>query len=105
MRRRFVIGIDDLNAEQERIFRQYIQTKGDWWHWIGDLWLLTTMDEGISTKEIRDFILRTKPGVRTVVFEFPEDINWSASSSTNAEGNKLADWLRQKWGKGDDDDD
>ncbi|TGS13735.1 hypothetical protein EN852_014885 [Mesorhizobium sp. M2E.F.Ca.ET.209.01.1.1] len=93
-----MIGIDSLDADQEKQFRDYIGPKGAWWHWIENLWLLTTKKDNVSAKEIRDKVRAINPTARVVVFEFPEDITWAASSSTNASGKKLADWLNTPWG-------
>jgi hypothetical protein len=98
MRRRFVIAIDALDGEDERRFQEYIRTLGAWWHWIGNVWLLTTKDESVKAGEIRDKIIELKPKARVVVFEFPEDITWAASGNKNSAGKKIADWLRSPWG-------
>jgi hypothetical protein len=97
MKRRFVIGIDALSESQEAEFRKYISSQGAWWHWIKNLWLLTTNDDDVSADKVRDEILRLNPTARTIVMEFPEDITWAASGSKNAQGKKLADWLRAAW--------
>ncbi len=101
MRRRFVIAVDALNTEQEERFREYINAKGAWWHWIDNFWLMTTKSQTVSAEQIRDKIQEIKPTVRVVVFEFPEDITWAASASKNALGKKLADWIRSPWGDRD----
>jgi hypothetical protein len=97
MKRRFVIGIDAFDEDQESTFRAYIASKGSWWHWINNFWLMTTNDDDVTAAEIRNEILRLKPNARTVVFEFPEDVTWAASGSKNASGKKLADWLKDQW--------
>jgi hypothetical protein len=101
MRRRFVIGIDALDEEQEKKFREYIASKGAWWHWISNMWLMTTKNEDISAAQIRDQIKGLSPKARVVVFEFPEDITWATSGNKNAQGKKLADWLKTPWGDDD----
>ena len=97
MRRRFVIGIDGLNAAEEKEFREYISEQGAWWHWINNLWLLTTKDEDITTAKIRNRILKIDPDARVIVFEFAEDIDWAASGSTNSKGKKLSGWIKETW--------
>ena len=42
MKRRFIIGIEGLSREQEDKFRDYLEERGSWWHWIGNLWLFCT---------------------------------------------------------------
>jgi hypothetical protein len=99
MKRRFVIGADSLDAEREGKLRDYLQKKGDWWHWIGDMWLLTTNDQEITVADINNHIVNLKPDIRTVVFEFPEDITWATSGVRNKEGSRISDWLEGPWAK------
>jgi hypothetical protein len=101
MRRRFVIGIDSLNTGQEKQFREYIRHMGAWWHWISNMWLMTTKDENVSAEQIRDEILRINPTARVVVFEFPEDITWAASGNKNPKGQKIYSWITSPWGDDD----
>ena len=98
MKRRFVIGAAPLDQEQERRLREYLGKIGPWWHWIGNMWLVTTDSEEPTVVKIRDYIQELDPNVRVVVFEFPEDINWAASGNKNAKGKMLADWLKTTWG-------
>jgi hypothetical protein len=93
--------VDGLDASQEKQFREYIGTKGAWWHWIDNLWLMTTANESASATDIRDAIQKIKPTARVVVFEFPEDITWASSANKNAQGKKISDWLKSPWGDED----
>jgi hypothetical protein len=97
MKRRFVIGIDALDAGQEEKFRKYIARQGAWWNWIGNMWLMITDKEETSVTAIRDFIYELNPRARIIVFEIPEDITWAATSVENSSGRKLTDWLRTTW--------
>jgi hypothetical protein len=58
MNRRFVIGVEGLTKDQERELRDYLASLGAWWHWIENLWFLSSKkeDEAISTEAIRDRI-------------------------------------------------
>lgn len=101
MRRRFVIGAAPLDRDQEGELREYLGSKGAWWHWIENLWLLTTTREtSLDAAEIREFINNLNPTARIVVFEFPEDITW-ASKGANQKGLKMSDWLKEPWGDND----
>ena len=101
MRRRFVIGVAPLDRDQEGALREYLGSLGAWWHWIENLWLLTTAREtSLDVSEIRGFISNLNPTARIVVFEFPEDITW-ASKGSNAKGMNISDWLKEPWGDSD----
>ena len=99
MRRRFVIGVDELDPSQEIQFRDYIKDYGAWWHWIDNMWLMTTQKESISVEQIRDKLLSINPEARILVFEFPEDIDWACSVSSNSKGKTMSQWLVDPWGK------
>ena|SRR5258707_919884 len=96
-RRRFIIGIDGLNAAEEKEFRAFIGEYGAWWHWIGNMWLLTTKDEDISIAQIRDRIREINPTARVVVFETTQSLDWTASRTVNAKGKVMSEWLRSNW--------
>jgi hypothetical protein len=53
---------------------------GAWWHWIGNLWLMTTRNEDLSAKEIRNQIRELSRDARAVVLETSESIDWATSS-------------------------
>jgi hypothetical protein len=97
--RRFIIGIDGLSPDQEAEFRVYVGDLGAWWHWIGNLWLLTTHDENISAKEIRKKIRRINHYARVIVLETPESLDWAASASVNSKGDTIYGWLNSVWDK------
>jgi len=98
MRRRFVIGADPLTPSQGKQLREYL-AKGDglWWNWIHNLWLYTTKDSEVSAEKITDFILGLNSDARIIVLEFPADIDWVTSGSTNAQGKHISDWLKDIW--------
>lgn len=99
-RRRFVIGLSGVTADQENQFRDYVAREvGSWWHWIDGLWLATTRSGGPKASDIRDKANKIAPGCRCVVFEFPEDITWAATETTGRSGRRMADWLHEPWGK------
>jgi hypothetical protein len=98
MKRRFIIGIDSLDTDQEKRFREFIADYGGlWWHWIGNMWLMTTDNDEVSAAKICDFVLGLKGYARVVVFEVPEDADWAASSNKNRSGKRIYDWLKTTW--------
>lgn len=98
MRRRFVIGVEEFDKDQERRFREYIAKVGAWWHWIDNLWLLTTKRADVTATDIRDYALELNPAARVVVLEFPEDVTWAASAARNRAGKSMSEWFLSPWG-------
>ena len=101
MNRRFVIAAEGLTGEQERKVRDYLAEHGAWWHWIDNLWLLstTTTSEDFGTVNILDAISKLNGDAKVLVFEFPEDIDWAARSKPNRKGKSMSDWLRNAWAR------
>ena len=101
MNRRFVIAVDGLTSEEQDKLRQFLAARGAWWHWIDNFWLLTITsgDEDISVRSIRDSIKEINQNTRAIVFEFPEDIGWATLGRKNAKGRSMADWLKSTWAK------
>ena len=101
MNRRFVIAVDGLTSEEQDKLRQFLATHGAWWHWIDNFWLLsiTSDDETISVRSIRDSIKEINKNTRAIVFEFPEDISWATFGKKNADGRSMGDWLKETWAK------
>lgn len=101
MKRRFIIGIEGLSREQEDKFRDYLEERGSWWHWIGNLWLFCTesADSSISAKAIREKIVEINEGIDTLVMEVSEEKDWSARSSANSKGRRIYNWLEDTWDK------
>jgi hypothetical protein len=100
MKRRFVIAVEGFTATQDVALRDYLASKGAWWHWIDNFWLLTTNRSDVSVEEIRDQLKTIKNDVDSaVVFEFPEDITWASFARKNAAGKVMTAWLKDSWAK------
>jgi len=101
MNRRFVIGVEGLTPKEQGKLREFLRAHGAWWHWINNLWLLSTTsdDEGLSVEQIRDQITKINRKARSIVFEFPEDITWAGSGKKNLKGKTMFDWLKTTWAR------
>jgi hypothetical protein len=97
MSRRFVIGVEGLTASEEKKFREYIREHGPWWHWIDNLWLVVTDDVSITAAQISEKLDEIAKGKRRLIFEFPEDIDWSGSGKPNSSGKNMFEWLEKWW--------
>jgi len=96
MKRRFVIGVDGLTASKSKSFREYLGSLGGWWHWIENFWLLITENEDVAVDKIRDQA-KALGANRVVVFEFPEEVDWTTSGPRNSKGRPMGDWLKTTW--------
>jgi hypothetical protein len=94
--RRFIIAVDGLNAAQERALHANVFKRESWWHWIDNIWLMTTRDEAISAGRIRDDIRRLSPKARIMVLEVGHN-SWATSGPGNAKGESMAKWLLSTW--------
>ncbi len=100
MKRRFVIAAEGLDSAQEQKLKDYIRELGAWWHWIDNIWLLTTSDEDVSTAKIRDQIKQISRSARALVMEVA-DIDWAGFGKKNKAGKNQHDWLRSTWSTSD----
>lgn len=101
MKRRFVIGVDGFSADESKRFSEYLNSKGAYWHWIENFWLLTRVtedpEEPLSTKEIRDEVREINNTARALVLEVGADIDWSSVGAKNAKGKDQHEWIRKHW--------
>ena len=98
MKRRFVVGIDHETSEDVSSFLKYIrQHKFGWWHWIGNLWLLTTHNEKITAVAIRDKLAQITGGKTAVVIEVTS-ITWATRRHTGKKED-ISKWIRDQWHK------
>jgi hypothetical protein len=99
--RHFVIAVQGLQPDQERQLADYVAAFGNWWHWIDNLWLLVTSDTDIKTRAIVQKITELNSASNAVVFEFPEDIDWSARLPRDDKSDSVAggEWLYRYWSR------
>ena len=96
-KRRFIVAIDGMTKEEERKFIEWIRSEGfGWWHWISNLWLLTSRSEETSAKKIRDQIGELSDHRHNLVIEIPEDIDWQGYGPSNEKRN-MFNWLKTTW--------
>jgi hypothetical protein len=100
MARRFVIGIDDVTAEQKQALRNVFKEHGSWWNWIPNFWLVTTGAD-TTTSYLRDRIGELVPGVNCMVIE-ADDKDWSGYGPAT-ERRDMFKWVKRTWELRDDD--
>jgi hypothetical protein len=98
MKRRFVIAVDGLTAQNEKLLQDHLLQYGYWWHWISNLWLFVTRDEAVSATEISEKIVSLQDDhPRVFVMEIPEDVTWTTFGKKNKKGQDMSDWLKKTW--------
>ena len=54
-KKKFVLFIDDnFSVEERDKITNYVKGKYAYWHWISNVWLLSTSKDGVTTESIRD---------------------------------------------------
>jgi hypothetical protein len=97
MKRRFVVGITGLSSDDQTKFVEFLRKEGmGWWHWIDEVWLITSRSESVSAEQIRDYLHGLKTGTRCVVFEIDEDKSWAGFGPNKAPQDMFA-WLKTTW--------
>ena len=96
-KRNFVVIVKEETSENISSFLEYIEAQNfSWWHWVSNVWLLTTYDQEITTRELRDRF-RNISGNKTVVALEVEDVTWSTFGPTGEKS--IAKWIRENWSK------
>ncbi|WP_025267084.1 hypothetical protein [Bibersteinia trehalosi] len=96
-KKRYIILIDEnFPSEVRNNITSFIKQKGfGYWHWIGNVWLITVNEEWTSKKlrdEIKQFI--SNDGLLVV-------LNSSHSQGWATFGNsRKSEWLRHNWNNG-----
>jgi hypothetical protein len=97
MKKRYVVAVSDLSADDERLFREYIgENRFGWWHWIDNFWLLTDPSEKSSAAEVRDFLRNLPSSRRCIVMELEGvDKTWSGFGPNSPKS--MFEWIKGAW--------
>lgn len=102
MAKRFIICLDKSDAEQNEVFKKYIDENGlAWWYWLNNTWLIKDYSNSLDSKIIRDKLLEIYPGVHNLVIELPgskENDTWHGFGPAGEERN-MFNWLHNTWSK------
>ena len=96
MARRFIIGIGGIEEIVGERIKGYLDSHGSWWHWINNFWLFVTDEEDISVESLRDYLADLGKDVRTVVFEFNQEIAW-AGAGPHGKKENMFKWIHETW--------
>ena len=96
-KRKFVVIINEETQEDVSSFIEYVkQQRFGWWHWVSNVWLLTTRNQQMSAREIRDKVREITGGKVTVVIEVTS-VTWAAFGPTGEKS--ISKWIRDTWSK------
>ncbi|MGY4700379.1 hypothetical protein ACVND7_12210 [Avibacterium paragallinarum] len=95
MSKKFIVIVDDNFSVTERDkITKYFKNKYGYWHWISNVWLLSTSKENTTTDTIRDEVKKLVNKGTIVV------INASGSNGWSAFGQKKKfEWMHSNWTK------
>ena len=94
-RRKFVVIIKEETSSDISSFLEYVkQQKFGWWHWVSNVWLLTTHNPQIKAKHIRDAAKKIAVNKVVTVLEV-ESVTW-ATYRPSGEGD-IAKWIKDYW--------
>ena len=96
MTKKFVVGVENLSPEQQKLFRDFIQKDGSgWWHWIEGLWLVDAATDELTVSKIRDKIKNISKDSNTLVLEV-SPITW-ATFGPESEDYSFKKWVQESW--------
>ena len=94
-KRKFVVIIKEEAPEDISSFRKYLeQQRFGWWHWTSNAWLLTTRDQQMSAKKIRDKLREITRKKTTMVLEV-ESVTWAGFGPTGEKD--ISKWIKDTW--------
>ena len=95
MSKKFVVGVSGLSDDEKSQFKAFVKENGwGWWHWIDELWLLSTTGNKDST-EIRDKIIEIAQDSNAIVLEI-EPVTWR-SYGPESDDVSFSTWLKRNW--------
>jgi len=98
MKRRFVIFVDSISSTNEEAFIEYMKDRDcSWWHWIANCWLVVDYSGKVSSKDLRDVIMRNSPLANSLVLEVPKGGSWHGLGPATKERRNMFRWLAEIW--------
>ncbi|ENG7518036.1 hypothetical protein ABVD55_001181 [Vibrio harveyi] len=98
--RRFIVAAQGMSVDAEKQLKDYFQENGlGWWHWIENVWLITSNRDDINATDIHDKIDKSPVNVRVLVIEIDRSKDWTGYGPST-ENNNMFEWLRTSWTAG-----
>ena len=94
-KKKFVLFIDDnfSVAERDKI-TNYVKGKYAYWHWISNVWLLSTSKDDVTTESIRDEVKDLVNRGTILVINASDSQGWSGFGQK-----KKFEWMHSTWSK------
>ena len=99
MTKRFVIGVDNTTADEDKKFCDFLdENQCSWWHWVDNLWLVIDTSDELKADEIRDALGLAARGKSCLVTEVEGPTDWAGFGPSGKGAKKnMFDWLDEKW--------
>lgn len=100
MTKRFIIALDkSTKAQNKELVSYFKQKKFAYWHWISNLWLITTDNEEVTPTSLRTAFREIMPNEYMMIFEVNNSGNKWAGFGPSGEKKNMFRWLKNTWDK------
>lgn len=98
MSKRFAALLANCSKEEEDAVTQYVKNKFGWWHWLPNVWLISTSTD-LTARKLRDDLQQIVPKKHMLILELSDTGHdtWSGFGPATDEQNMFA-WIRKYWG-------
>ena len=100
MKKRFVVVANPTTQEQDKVFQDWLNTRGlGWWHWLNETWLINDPNGLHEAADIRAKAMECFPGIYNLVLELtPTSDTWAGYGPTKS-GKDMFEWIRNFWNR------
>jgi hypothetical protein len=99
MKKLFVVTSNATTEAQDAAFHEWYSTRFNWWHWLGQTWLLIDENGTYSAGDIRDEFRKCAPDTYVLIVQGSGAKDWAGygpNSDTDANNNMFA-WIHEYW--------
>lgn len=97
MKKRFIIGIENLNKEESLKIRDFLaKNELDWWHWIDNFWLIIDPNGTKDVMFFKENLFKIIPPHRLLIMGTETKADW-AGYGPKSDKYDMFDWLHNQW--------